>query len=67
MDNEPILNTSNNTSSPTPTHIYILMGPSKKKAASIVWNHFTLLKGCDPNDTQANYNYWDKVYGCHKL
>jgi hypothetical protein len=39
--------------------------PSSKRKTSKVWDHFTIIEGCDANNPKAACNYCSKAYNCH--
>jgi hypothetical protein len=39
--------------------------PYNKRNTSKVWDHFTLIDGCDASDPKATCNYYSEVYHCH--
>ena len=50
--------------SPTTGNINALPPKCPKRKKSEVWDHFSTMGDCDPNNLRASCNYCGKDYGC---
>ena len=52
------------TESPTTSNTNALPPKRPKKKKSELWDHFSMMGDCDPNNPRATCNYCGKDYGC---
>ena len=50
--------------SPITSNINALPPKHPKKKKFEVWDHFSMMGDCDPNNPRASCNYYGKDYGC---